>query len=144
MRKLTIFLLLSCVVFLSLNIADLTNASDGSGKMSLESRKISCQTFIDLSKLIISLATGVFVVVPSFMSLIKKESIKSKKKLYFGLIFLCISIIFGLFTISALAGTQRMGEYNIASGLISARPEIGENEISGHLKIKPVVSSTQK
>jgi hypothetical protein len=75
MRKLTIFLLLSCVVFLSLNIADLTNASDGSGKMSLESRKISCQTFIDLSKLIISLATGVFVVVPSFLCRLLKKNL---------------------------------------------------------------------
>jgi len=118
MKKSTIIACLVFSILITPFTISLSESAEGLNKLTLESKKDSCQTYIDLSKLIISLATGVFVLIPSFLSVMQKKGLKRNRFLYFGLIFLIICILSGLLTISALAGTQRVGEYDIATGHI--------------------------
>jgi ABC-type glycerol-3-phosphate transport system substrate-binding protein len=55
-------------------------------------------------------------------------------------------VAFCIAATDARADTELTMYYPVAVGgpLTSARPEIGENENAGHLKIKPVASSTTK
>ena len=113
-----LFLVIALIIVIQL-IAHLSYCETGSDQPAkierLEGKKDSCTTFIDLSKLIISLSTGVFVLLPAFLEKIRNENLLCRKTLYTGLISLLISIVFGLFVIAALAGSQRIEEYNIAA-----------------------------
>ena len=113
-----IFVIMAGILLIQLFI-DVSHANTGLDKITsiekIEGKKESCKTFIDLSKLIISLSTGVFLLLPSFLEKMKDQQLQDKPTLYFGLILFLISIFFGLFVISALAGSQRMEQYNIAA-----------------------------
>lgn len=122
MKKLVYLFLVTAFILSIQAIKDSAYCSAGpkqaANNGNLEGNKESCKTFIDLSKLIISLSTGVFVLLPAFLEKIRNRKLGGRKQLYAGLIFLLISIVFGLFVISGLAGTQRIGEYNIAASHI--------------------------
>jgi hypothetical protein len=75
--------------------------------------KDSVETYKDLTKLIITLSTGVFVLSPTFIGLLKFGSIQSFTYLLVSWGCLLTSILFGLFTLSTLAGTQHENKYNI-------------------------------
>jgi hypothetical protein len=115
MKTYTLLALLMVSMFLLHHTNELSYSANNAGEMTLEAKKDSCKTYIDLSKLIISLSTGVIILVPSFLALMTERQLKVKKALYCGLIALGISIVLGLFVIAALAGSQRIGEYNIAA-----------------------------
>ena len=82
-------------------------------KEPLQSDKDSVETYKDLTKLIITLSTGTFVLSPAFLGLIKFEKMKYFIHLYISWSSLLLSIIFGLFVLSSLAGTQHMNKYDI-------------------------------
>lgn len=84
-----------------------------SGRRISEFCKDSCQTVIGASKLLISLCTGIFVLVPSFIGAAKKRFIRSKWLLILGFIVISISVFTGVNVIYFLAGSQRWGNYDI-------------------------------
>lgn len=75
--------------------------------------KDSVETYKDLTKFIITLSTGIFVLSPAFLGLLKFESVKFLGYLWTSWAFLLSSIILGLLVLSSLAGTQHKNEYNI-------------------------------
>ena len=75
--------------------------------------KDSVDTYKDLTKLIITLSTGTFVLSPAFLGLLQLKSMKFLGYLWTSWALLLISIILGLFVLSSLAGTQHKNEYNI-------------------------------
>jgi len=75
--------------------------------------KDSVETFKDLTKLIITLSTGVFVLAPTFLGLFKLQSVGFFTYLLISWGCLLASILFGLLTLSSLAGTQHENKYNI-------------------------------
>ena len=119
MNKVILLIVITASAFLLQSVGGISYSANKSEQLDsqpkLEGKKDSCETYIDLSKLIISLSTGVFVLVPAFFKIIGKKVPKCKGALFYGLISLGLSIVAGLFAISALAGTQRIGEYNIAA-----------------------------
>jgi hypothetical protein len=75
--------------------------------------KDSCETVIDASKLLISLCTGIFVFIPTFLGVTKRGFIRLKWLLISGFIVLSISVFAGVNLIYFLAGSQRWGTYDI-------------------------------
>jgi hypothetical protein len=100
------------------------NGKDISPPQNMTCLKESCQTYIDLSKLVISLSTGVFILVPTLLGISHKRFIKKKLFLNLGLIAMGVSIFVGLHVISSLAAIQRAGTYDIANTLTMTLSQI--------------------
>ena len=75
--------------------------------------KDSCKTVIDASKLLISLCTGMFVLVPLFLGSSRRKAMKAKFIIIIGFIVLSISVFTGVNVIYFIAGSQRWGSYDI-------------------------------
>jgi len=84
-----------------------------SGKSISEFCKDSCKTVIDASKLLISLCTGIFVLVPLFFGSSKRKPMKAKWVIILGFIVLSVSVFTGVNVIYFVAGSQRWGSYDI-------------------------------
>ena len=90
-----------------------TKENDKSQNQPGQHDKDSVDTYKDLTKLIITLSTGVFVLSPAFLGLLKFERVGFFVYLWISWAFLLSSIILGLLVLSSLAGTQHKKEYNI-------------------------------
>lgn len=77
------------------------------------SLKDSCETVLQASKLLISLCTGIFVLVPPFLVRMKNRTMKAKWLFLLGFCFLAVSIFAGLSVILNIAASQRLGLYDI-------------------------------
>ncbi|MBW1667001.1 MAG: hypothetical protein JRJ66_02890 [Deltaproteobacteria bacterium] len=77
------------------------------------SRKDSVETYKDLTKLIITLSTGIFILSPAFLGFVELSNVSFLSILFLSWLSQLFSIIFGLLTFSTLAGTQSMNEYDI-------------------------------
>ncbi len=75
--------------------------------------KDSVETYKDLTKLIITLSTGIFVLSPTFLGLLKFRDMSFWWSLWISWGSLLLSIFLGLLVLSSLAGTQHKNEYNI-------------------------------
>ena len=76
MNKVILLIVITAIAFLLQSIGEISYSANKSEQLDcqtkLEGEKDSCKTYIDLSKLIISLSTGVFVLVPAFFKIIGK------------------------------------------------------------------------
>ena len=84
-----------------------------SGRSVSDFCKDSCKTVIDASKLLISLCTGIFVLVPLFLGSSRRKAMKAKFMIKIGFIVLSISVFTGVIVIYFIAGIQRWGSYDI-------------------------------
>ncbi|MEM1448705.1 MAG: hypothetical protein AAF726_11440 [Planctomycetota bacterium] len=75
----------------------------------LEGPKAACETFIQQTKLLTSLASA-FVVAPV---LVKPDSIEVTGWLLAAEIALLVSLLAGYVTLAAVAGTQHKGKFNV-------------------------------
>jgi len=75
--------------------------------------KDSVETYKDLTKLLISLATGTIVISTTILGFLKAARIVSWWSLYTSSILLVLSIISGICVFSTLAGSQHANDYNI-------------------------------
>jgi len=73
----------------------------------------SVETYKDLTKLLISLATGTFVLAPAIFGFLNEATISAWWSLYTSSILLVISILCGIVVLSTLAGSQHANTYNI-------------------------------
>jgi hypothetical protein len=73
----------------------------------------SVETYKDLTKLLISLATGTMVLAPTLLTLWKTGRIMALWSLCISSGFLVGSVICGICVLSTLAGSQHANEYNI-------------------------------
>ncbi|MBW2305735.1 MAG: hypothetical protein JRG73_02270 [Deltaproteobacteria bacterium] len=106
-----IFIVLILSMYLVLN---LSFSQEIMPKPSISAKRDSCKTFIDFTLMLTTLSLGVFVLIPTALGLIRYRIAGIKKPLLFcGLFFLILSIVIGTIVIASLAGTQRMGEYDI-------------------------------
>ena len=69
----------------------------------------SCKTVLEASKLLISLCTGIFVLVPPFLLRTKNRSMRFKFLFLLGFCFLSVSIFAGVTVILNIAASQRLG-----------------------------------
>lgn len=113
--------LLMCFLILGIPMSVIGGEGD-SGKKSMESQELkkirdperdSVETYKDLTKLLITLATGTLVLIPTLFGLFKSVRIKAWCRLYASLISLVISVFCGLLVLSSLAGSQHVNDYNI-------------------------------
>ena len=86
-------------------------------------KKDSVETYKDLTKFLITISTGVFVLSPAFLGNFKE--IDFLTCLFASWLCLVISIILGLLVLSSLAGTQNKNEYDIDNRLTKwlSRPQ---------------------
>ena len=75
--------------------------------------KDSVETYKDLTKLLISLATGTMILAPTLLALWKAGRIMALWSLCTSSILLVFSVFCGIFVLSTLAGSQHANEYNI-------------------------------
>lgn len=73
----------------------------------------SVETFKDLTKLLISLATGTLVLAPTLFALLKSMRVVAWRLLYASAFVLTLSVLAGILTLSTLAGSQHANDYNI-------------------------------
>jgi hypothetical protein len=76
-------------------------------------RRDAVETFKDLTKLIITLSTGIFVLSPAFLGVLKFSEVKFLSILFFSWAAQLASITLGLLVFSSLAGTQNASRYDI-------------------------------
>ncbi len=81
-----------------------------------EHEKASLETFKDTTKLVVTLATGALVLVPTLVGLRRGQALEQPSLLYLAVILLLASVFFGLLVLSSLAGSQMRNDYNIMAG----------------------------
>jgi hypothetical protein len=82
-------------------------------KIERDPEKDSVETYKDLTKLIISLATGTLVLATTLLGLLKIGRIVGLWSLCTSSIFLVLSVACGILVLSSLAGSQHANDYNI-------------------------------
>jgi len=83
------------------------------GRYKRDPERDSVETYKELTKTLISLATGTLVLAPTLFGLLRLEQIMAWWMFYVSVILLFLSIICGILTFSTLAGSQHANDYNI-------------------------------
>jgi hypothetical protein len=95
-----------------------TPPASGSGTLDLDRRKDSVKSYEELTRLLVALATGTLVLAPTVLGAIKGSNVVRRAAFSSAVVLLVTSMALGIFTLSALTGTQFEGNYDISLGLI--------------------------
>lgn len=76
----------------------------------IEDRKTACQTFIEQTKLLTSLASA-FIIAPAVVHQLLKLTISWQ--IIIAEILFVLSVLFGYIALGAITGTQNSGEYDV-------------------------------
>ena len=76
----------------------------------LENQKEACKTFVEQTKLLVTLASA-FVVAPAAVLVVSK--LRIDKWIIVAEILFIVSVLFGYSALGAIAGSQHKGEFNV-------------------------------
>jgi heme A synthase len=76
----------------------------------LENKKEACKTFIEQTKLLVTLASA-FVVAPAAVVAVSK--LRIDKWIIVAEVLFILSVLFGYIALGAIAGSQHKGEFNV-------------------------------
>jgi hypothetical protein len=84
----------------------------------VENRKEACKTYVEQTKLLVTLASAFIVVPPTALGLFKSSaSVKLSENSYISFLFseasLVLSVILGYLALGSIAGSQDDGSFNV-------------------------------